>query len=184
MIWKSIPKYEGLYEVSSLGEVRSIERYTTNTNGVKRFFPGRIIKPNKQINGYFGIRLSKNGIIKRFLLHRLVMISFYGANDLDVNHIDFDKSNNSLLNLEWSTKSQNSKHAYNAGRLYSPEFEKHMKSKKAVILEKDGISTYFPSLREAQRQLNLKNLSKVLNGIYKQDKGYTIRIDDQHQVNL
>ena len=105
--WRDIPEYEGLYQASNLGRVRSLPRTTTS---------GRIIKPyNNPHNGYVYVTLSKNNrrIGKR--LHRLVIGAFNGESELQVNHIDGDKRNNKLDNLEYCTQSENMKHAYKLG---------------------------------------------------------------------
>lgn len=89
-IWKDIKGYEGLYEVSNLGRVKS-----------KR----KILKP---INGeYLKVGLSKNGIQKTLYIHRLVAETFLGKSNLQVNHKDEDKHNNNIENLEFVTHREN-----------------------------------------------------------------------------
>lgn len=109
-IWKNILDYEGLYSVSSLGRVRA--DYSTN-----RYKNGRILKPCINSTKYFVHRLSKYSVGKTFTLHRLVAEAFLGKRPegYEVNHIDGNKLNNRLDNLEYVTGSQNVKHAYNIG---------------------------------------------------------------------
>lgn len=109
--WKDIVGYEGKYEVSSNGDVKSkLNRYK-NTKGVFN------LSQDKLKNGYMRVTLSNPR--KRFLVHRLVGEAFIAnpENKLQINHIDNNRSNNSVDNLEWSTQSENLKHAQKQGRL-------------------------------------------------------------------
>lgn len=107
-IWKDIPGYEGLYKVSSLGRVLSLNYDST---GISKIMKGSIKR------GYFRVELYKDRIGKRFLVHRLVAMTFLpvpedlkryvGTRILQVNHIDENKTNNFVENLEWCTASYN-----------------------------------------------------------------------------
>jgi len=114
--WKPIKGYEGLYEVSSFGHVRSVDRVRIFKNGRKRFFPGKIIKPYPCTNtGYLMVGL-KGGVKPVCAsVHRLVAAAFLGVSELQVNHIDGDKQNNHVENLEYTTQSENMLHAYRLG---------------------------------------------------------------------
>lgn len=110
-IWKNIASYEGKYQVSNLGRVKSLPRIVVQTN--KKTYPikERILTLSKETNGYIGVTLNDNGK-KRFLVHRLVAQAFL-CNPLNlpqVNHKDLDKTNNKADNLEWMTKSENQIH--------------------------------------------------------------------------
>lgn len=91
-IWKDIKDYEGLYQVSSFGRVKS-------------FYTNRILKGSEDSWGYLQVKLYKNGIKSNKKMHRLVAQSFIPnpENKPEVNHIDENKTNNKLSNLEWST---------------------------------------------------------------------------------
>lgn len=113
-LWVSIPGYEGLYEVSNLGFVRSLYRegeFLARWGVAKMRFPAKTMKISKTKAGYCYVGLSKHSVGVKHLIHRLVMLSFVGYSDKQVNHKDGNKSNNSLENLEYCTSSENLLHA-------------------------------------------------------------------------
>ena len=114
--WKDIIGYEGLYQVSNYGRIKNRKR---------------LLSPYPTQFGYFGINLVKCGHKKGFKVHRLVALSFleYNEGREFVNHKDGNKINNSVENLEWVTKSENTKHAYDNGLKFSMRGEKHPMSK-------------------------------------------------------
>ena len=156
-IWKDIKDYEGIYQVSNFGRVKRVET-------------DRILKGYKRTDGYLGLRLSKNKIVYNELIHRLVAQAFIPnpENKPQVNHIDEDKTNNKLSNLEWSTAKENSN--------YGTRNERISKSIIATNLKTDE-STDFNSGKECARQLGLSpgNITNVLKGRYKQTGGYTFK---------
>jgi hypothetical protein len=111
-VWKDVKDYEGLYQVSNFGRVKSLKReWSTNKN--KRCHDDIIMKICNLSRGYQGVPLCKDGKTKTFKVHRLVAIAFID-NPLDkpqINHIDCDKKNNHFSNLEWVTNSENLEHA-------------------------------------------------------------------------
>lgn len=108
-IWKDIKGYEGKYQVSNFGNVRSLMYH--NTKGIKRI---SLLKPATDGSGYFRCALSKNNILTTFKVHRLVAQAFIPNpnNYPQINHIDGNKKNNRVENLEWCTNSMNQIHAY------------------------------------------------------------------------
>lgn len=120
-IWKDIEGYEGYYQVSNLGRVKSFERvvykkmYGGNVHGYKR--KGRVMNQD-DANGYMQVQLSKRGKRVRVKIHRLVAIAFLEnkENKPCINHIDADRSNNNVTNLEWCTQSENVRHSVKLGR--------------------------------------------------------------------
>lgn len=116
-VWKAIPDFEGLYEASSLGRIRSIDRLVTGKNGVTKKYSGRIIAPVPMNTGYVTVALSKNGIAVRYLVHRLVAITFIPNPDglEEVNHKDGVKHHNAPSNLEWMSRVRNIRHAMGMG---------------------------------------------------------------------
>ena len=108
--WRSIPGYEGLYEVSNLGRVKSLEISYTRKNGIMDHKPEMILSPKNNGTGYFIVCLYKNKTHKYYLIHRLVALTFIPNPDNlpCVNHLDEDKTNNRVDNLEWCDHKYNS----------------------------------------------------------------------------
>lgn len=106
--WKSIEGYEGLYEISTMGRVKSMERKVKNGNGY-RIVRERILKPHKHNNGYLQLLIHKEGTIKKYYIHRLVAEAFISnpLNFPEVNHLNEDKTDNRLENLEFCDKKHN-----------------------------------------------------------------------------
>lgn len=168
-IWKDIPEYEELYQVSNLGRVRSLDRIVTRKDGRKQLCKGKLLSPCKLRWGYLGVNLSKNnkGLTKK--VHRLVAKTFLNNsfNLLDVNHIDEDKTNNRLNNLEWCSRE------YNVN--YGTRNEKI--SKPVIMCNLDGNELKeFKSTRSAGRYLNdeskCSGISNCCNGKRKSAYGY------------
>lgn len=103
--WKNIKNYEGLYQVSNFGRIKSLKRTANNNHIVKE----KILKPQKNKNGYLFVNLYKNGNMKRKSIHRLVALAFIENiyNFPYINHKDKNKKNNKVNNLEWCTQSYN-----------------------------------------------------------------------------
>ena len=113
-VWKDIPNYEGYYQVSNLGRVKSLSRKIESNRG---FFVSKekILKQSKDQKGYFRVKLYFNSGKKTMKVHRLVMIAFVGKLNLEVNHINGLKEDNRLANLEYVTTRQNIMHAMDIG---------------------------------------------------------------------
>lgn len=158
-IWKSIEGYEGYYEVSNYGRVRSVDRTLTYSNGYLAKHKGRILKGETDKKGYKRVRLSKNDKTKKFQVHRLVAMAFIPnpENKKFVNHIDENSSNNRLDNLEWVTGSENMRHGTIQQRLAD-------KKKKPIKCLNDGKE--FGSVNEASEYYGIERrlISGVLSG--------------------
>lgn len=129
-MWKDIPNYEGIYQASTFGRIRTCEGKTTYTkrHGI-RHWKQRILKTKGETykTGY-RVTLWKNGKSKDWLVHRLIATTFLGESDLTVNHIDGNRFNNHIANLEWCSKAENIRKGFETG-LYST-------AKKILIINK------------------------------------------------
>ena len=117
-IWKDIKGYEGKYQVSNLGRVKSLQRWS----GTKYYDREKILSSciNKH-NGYAYVYLMKNNKAKNVRVHRLVAEAFIDNpnNFPEVNHIDCNRANNNVNNLEWCTRSYNIKYSFEKGNAKS-----------------------------------------------------------------
>lgn len=138
-MWKSVKDYENLYEVSSEGEVRSLDRFTKTNKGY-RTYKGKLLKKNIGTNGYYYVILSKNGVCKTKYIHRLVCETFientYGLSDVD--HINENKLDNRLINLRFISHFDNASRSNKGKDRYDKHLEHNPKTK-TVIGVKDGV---------------------------------------------
>ncbi len=120
-IWKDIEGHEGFYQVSNEGNLRSLDRVVKGKSESNKTLKGRSLKSTITVYGYKVVVFCKNGKKENFRIHRLVAQSFLSNAEKKplINHIDGDKTNNIVSNLEWCTHSENMKHAF-ATRLKEP----------------------------------------------------------------
>lgn len=146
-IWRSIKGYEGLYEVSNCGNVRSVDRIVTYSDGRKRLWKGHFLKLVLRANGYLMCCLSRNGRSVNELIHRLVAQAFiHNPNNLPViNHKDENKTNNHVSNLEWCT----TKYNINYGTGIQRSAEKKLKPVLQIDKETNEVIAEYYSLKEA-----------------------------------
>lgn len=113
--WKPVLDYQGFYEASSLGRIKSIKRYAKRQKGDGQLIHEKYLIPQLGTNGYLGVGLTKNSKSTTKMIHRLVMTAFNGYQQLTVNHKKLgNKHNNSLQNLEYSTQRENSQHYFDS----------------------------------------------------------------------
>lgn len=114
-VWKSIDGYDGYYEVSNLGNIRSVDRCVIASNGAKKYFKGQQLKTWHSHNGYVLCNLKKNGKSKTVRVNRIVAQTFIPNpyNHPVINHINFDKDDNCVDNLEWCSHKYNINYTYN-----------------------------------------------------------------------
>ena len=126
-MWKPIVGYEGVYEVSDCGEVKSLDRVDCRGNYLK----SRKMRLSNSTKGYKGVGLHMQGVRASYQVHRLVASAFLPnvQNKPQVNHIDGDKANNNLANLEWCTNGENQIHAFANGLNKSKIGSEHYSSK-------------------------------------------------------
>lgn len=188
-IWKEIRGYDGLYQISNWGRVKSLERIDNNNHPIKE----KILTPQKNKYGYYKIILSKNGKQKSFQIHRLVYETFVGEipDGMQCNHINEIKTDNRLENLNLMSPKENSNWGTRNERIgetkkgmkLSEETKNKMKNhpnKSKIILQIDlngNIIADFPSLCEVERQFGYEraSVSRCCLGKQKTSYGYKWR---------
>ena len=170
-IWKDIKEYEGLYQISNLGNIKSVNK----KDSLGRKVNGKMMKPIKRKDGYLDITLHKNGEAKHFLIHKIVAKTFIKNknNYKEINHIDENKRNNNIDNLEWCDRSYN----INYGKANKSRRKKLLNKRGKKIAQLDNnkqIIKIFPSLMQTVRELKLNksHLSQCCNGKRKTTGGY------------
>ena len=163
VLWNSIKGFEGYYEATATGEVRSVDRVISTQRG-KRSLKGKILKPKMHNDGYEFYTLSKGNETSNVYGHRVVA-ELYVPNPFDkpiVNHKDGNPSNNASFNLEWVTHQENVIHAYDTG-LNSNKGASHYKS---VVIKDEWTKGTFPSIKEwsLARGINYSTARNILSG--------------------
>jgi len=162
-IWKDIKGYEGLYKISNCGRVKSLRRNI-------------IMKIALDNYNYYHINFQVNNISETIKIHRLVALNFIPNpdNKPQVNHIDGNKKNNHVSNLEWCTNQENSIHAHKIG-LVKNKNNNHLK--KPIRITKGNFSKTFDSMVDCSIYLNVSNKT-ISNNIKRncKSKGYTIEL--------
>lgn len=117
-IWLAINGYESLYQISNRGRIRSLDKSWVNNKGGICRKAGKLLTPDTT-NGYFHIKLWQNGRFKWFQIHQLVAIAFIENPESKphVNHLNSNRGDNRVENLEWCTPKENLAHASERGRL-------------------------------------------------------------------
>lgn len=173
-IWKDIPNYEGIYQASNFGRVRTVEGKTTvdSRHGI-RHWKSRVLKGrgNNPITGR-RVSLWKDGKPKDFLVARLVAMTFLGVPPVGftVNHIDGNRFNNRLDNLEWLSLKDNIRHGFNTG-LYD-------NIQKPVAVSVEGKTIKFNSM--SQLDIYLKRGRGYTSSRIKKGKDTVVDLDGKH----
>lgn len=175
-VWKNIRGYEGLYEISNLGRVKSLPRKSYNPNQGWFTIKGRIRKCSYDMDGYKQVILSKDGINKCYKLHRLIALAFISnPNQLpQINHIDECKTNNNINNLEWCTLLYNINHGTGIER----QVKKRSKRVIKMSIRGEELKTY-PSISSVKEDgYQISNVSLCCNNKQDSHKGYKWRFAD------
>lgn len=194
-VWRDIRGYEGKYQVSSLGRVRSLNRVSSDCNNVQKHLVGKIKTPSES-NGYLSLSLySGKNQYQNFLVHRLVADAFVDNPDPEtrtqVNHIDGNTKNNTASNLEWVTPSENIQHAHRRGLFDDAKSKRDyyrmgklsaLQRQRAVVCAETG--DVYPSLKSAAEHLNI-TVYAVLDSCKdgRPHRGYTFRYCDELNVS-
>lgn len=171
-IWKDIPGYEGYYQVSNYGRTKSVDRYVNHFSGILVKRKGKILKPIQHSNGYITVNLKQ----KSYLQHRLVWEAFVGPipEGMHVNHINEDKLDNRLENLNLMTPTEN----HNWGTGIERQRTKMINGKNSKpVLQKDlngRLIKEWPSMCEVKRVLGFdyQNISTCCKNDNRTAYGY------------
>lgn len=156
-VWLPVKGYEGLYEVSNYGRVKSLDRYASNGKSII-LYKGKILSNLIGSDQYYHVHLYKDGKRKPFLVHRLVADAFLSNdnNKREVNHIDENKLNNCVWNLEWVTSSENANYGTRNKRALETKKQNGL-FKKVQMLSLDGLFIMeFDSITDAAAYVNGK----------------------------
>lgn len=178
-IWKSVPEYEGYYEASNLGRIKSLPR-----NGTVKY--ERILKGKLTWDGYLEIALNKKGVKKNIRIHRVIASTWIPNPDkkTQVNHKNFDRLDNKVDNLEWATPKENIIHAYYHGDKLKNSLDKATQmnpytTKKIKCLTNCKI---YNSIDEARKDLKIgcsSSISAVCRGKSRHTKGFEFEYFDE-----
>lgn len=182
-VWHDIFGYEGMYQVSNLGRVKSLDRYVPCNRGM-RLVAERILKQRVNKFGYSQVVMSKDNNMVLKHVHRLVAEAFIPntENKEQVNHIDGCKHNNVVSNLEWVTRSENSQHAIHQ-KLWNPKFCGEISTsvcgQPVICLETQVV---YKSISKASSATGLceRSIRKSINS-GKTISGYTFQCIDKSQ---
>lgn len=171
-IWKDVIGYEGLYQVSNLGRIKSLRRTITKSNGKSMCVAERILKSFFN-RGYEYVTLSKEAKQPNLKVHRLVAEAFLpNDNNLpDVNHIDENKANNRVENLEWCTKEYNRAYGTLNARVKSTWRKLHGR-KVALISIANGVIKIYECTKDVEIDgFDRRAVDRVCKGVGHTHKG-------------
>lgn len=159
-IWKDVVGYEGQYQVSSLGRVKSLKLYSQTHH--------RILRQSHTGNGYLTVKLNNRGI-KNIRVHRLVAMHFIPnpKNLSEINHIDEDKNNNIVANLEWCDRKYNVRYGNRTEKVAQKNRNRADQSLPVAQIDENGnVIMQFPSIAEAGRYYNCRpsSIGRVCHG--------------------
>lgn len=190
--WNDIPDYEGLYQASSLGRIKSVARCRKGKNGGLVPMEERILKQSVGKNNYCYVSLSKDGVVKFKTVHRLICSAFVENPDHlpCVDHIDGNRVNNNITNLRWCTTKDNlnfemAKRNMSITSKNSVKCQEHRRNirklfyKPVVATLHDGTTLRFKSIKEASDYLKCDRheISKCCYGLRKFYKNNTFKFE-------
>ena len=169
--WRPIEGYEGLYEVSNTGQVRSLDRYVEYSNGQIHLHKGKVLSPAKDPDGYLKVVLNCNRKCKIITVHRLVAKAFIPNLDNlpQINHKDEDKTNNNVDNLEWC----DAKYNMNFGTARIRRRETLIKNGYCTGLGRDEYrKKYYQENKDKLKEYSQKYYKENKDRIFEQQKKY------------
>lgn len=184
--WLDVVGFEGIYEVSTLGRVRSSERIHYGTRGRVTHHPPKILKAQKHKTNSWRIRFSVNKVKSSWSVHRLVALAFIPnpENKPEVNHKDGNRLNNHLNNLEWCTKEENMAHAVGTGLIDNP-YGKEARNSKFVTevwdLEGNLVATTYGNQELSELGFDYRNVHAVIRGKQNTHRGHKFTRKEKQQ---
>lgn len=189
-IWKDVVGYEGLYQVSNLGRVKSIGRFVRTGKDNKRFHNGKIMKQRRNKLGYMFVGLMDGiGGRKNARVHRLVALAFIPnhQNLPQINHKDVNPSNNHVSNLEWCDQSYNNSYD-NANIKRSLTRKENYKGRPLLMMDMDGnVLKRFDGIRDAEKYIkkpHTGHISDCCNNKRHSAYGYFWKWEDNNLIKL
>lgn len=180
--WKDIPGYEGLYQASKDGQVKSLGRLSCRKDGRLNRYEEKTLKQSRHPKGYMRVCLTKNGKIKGLFVHRLVAMAFIpNPKHLpQVNHINEDKTDNRACNLEWVSCVDNVNHG--TGKIRCGKAHEFP----VVMIMPDGTETEFSSATAAANALGIvsQGIQNCCSGREPSYKGFRWRYKNRHRARI
>ena len=175
-IWKDIPNYEGLYQVSNLGRVKSLDRKVLRKDGRINNIKGKMLK-FYNTRGYSYVDICKNSKYKKCKIHRLVAKAFIANpnNYPSVNHIDENKKNNSVSNLEWCTVAYNNNYGTCKQRTRESHIKTHGRMVNMFDLNGNFIRCFECSKDVERAGFDRRAVDRCCKLLCKQHRGYTFK---------
>ena len=167
-VWKDVAGYEGVYQVSNKGNVRSVAR----KDSIGRKCGGRMLKPGYDKDGYLRVNIYKNGKQKTRFIHRLVAGAFVPNPNgySEINHRDENKVNNYANNLEWCTREYNNNHGTRSER----SSQARSKKVKAINIETNEVITFNSTVEAGRKGYDQGSVSAACRELYKASNGKLI----------
>ena len=186
-IWRTIEGYEGLYEVSNTGKVRSLDRYVKGKGESYWLRKGRVLSPTKDRYGYLKVVLHCNGKCKTINVHKLAAQAFLLNPDNlpEINHKDEDKTNNSVDNLEWCDRSYNNTYGTRQDKVRDTKIKN---GNWTGLSRKESMKKYYQENRdricEQKKEYNQKYYQDNKDRICEQKKEYRRKKKEEIQNNV
>lgn len=183
-IWKDIPGWEGFYQVSNYGRIKSSKRTISDKNGITRPISPRIIKthPSGKTRAYLGFGSHRNGKSGRIYVHKAVAMAFIEnpEHKPTIDHIDTNTFNNNVNNLRWTTVHENLSNPITSKKISKAKsgkncffYGKRLHAKPILRIAQDGSTKRYECIQDAVKDgFCHRSINYCINGEYSHHKGY------------